>query len=342
MDEQTIQPSNHDVSADGAVEAGYQEEALPAMPEATSSPNPEEVLKPDGASLDDEGNVSFGDEFFGDPKEKPEDEQPTVNWYTDEELSQIPYQQWEVSRLNGDMPLSKVLPIVQAQMRQTQVNANAQRYENVPLPPEISEVKPYTPHELSEEAMKLACEKLGIKEAEDFDGYEPEHQAAYNLATNELLQKRNAEIVNYQTAFQTWQENSRYQAELSRRPDFIEFNNWVEGQCRQRGATIGQLNALLYDTVKKNGNNFRIVPQYIEGLYREYQQAKQSARPKQASRNPGISPSGIRRVPRSPSPAVLEGTGGNSYTGKPSIRAEAFGRMTEDEQVNALMNLGLV
>ncbi len=338
MDEPTTsaQASNYDISADGAAVTGYEEEPLQAVPEETSSPETEETLKPDGAVLDDEGNVSFGEEFFGDMKDSPDETQPeppAPNWYTDEELKQIPFQQWDVSRLNGDV--SRFVPIVQDQMRQAQSTANAQRWENVPLPSDIAEVKQYTPQELNTEALKLACEKLGIGDTDDFDSCEGEHQAAYQLAAQELIQRRQAEIAGYQAANQTWAENNRYQAELAQRPDFSEFNQWVEGQCRMRGTTLAQLNLGLYNTARQNGNNFRIVPQFIEGLYREYQQAKQSARPKPANQ-------GIRAVPRKSAPAVLESTGGNTYTGRPPIRAEAFRRMDADQQADALIQLGLV
>ena len=349
MDEQTTatQQTSYDISSDGAAVSGYEEEPLQVETPSTGTGENDDKLAPDGVALDGDGNVSFGEEFFGDLKDSPEEtqpEQPAAKGYTDEELDSIPFQQWDLSRLNGDV--GRYARKVQEQLQRTQAQASAQRFENVPLPPEITEVKPYTPKELSQEALKLACEKLGIGDTEDFDSYEMEHRAAYELAAQELIQRRQAEIAGYQTANQTWAQNNRYQGELVSRPDFGEFNNWVEEQCRQRGTTLAQLNAGLYNTARQNGNNFMIVPQFIEGLYREFQQTKQSARPNPANH-------GIRQIPQRnvrnsdkrrpiPAPAVLEGTQGNTYTGRPSITARAFQEMDDDQQADALMKLGIV
>ena len=58
MDEQTTlqatsQPSNYDISADGAVDTGYEEEALEAsQPETPEPPAEAEELPPDGVRRD--------------------------------------------------------------------------------------------------------------------------------------------------------------------------------------------------------------------------------------------------------------------------------------------------
>lgn len=342
MDEQTTpaQASNYDISADGAAVPGYSEEPLQAMPEEppTTTPENDEILPSDGVSLDENGELNVGNEFFGDMPDSPGETQPEApapNWYTEEELDSIPFQQWDMSRLNGDIPVSKIAPIVQRQLQRTQAQANARKYENTPLPDNFAEVKQYTPKELAQEAIKLACENLGIGDVDDFDSYEAEHRAAYELASQELRHRRNAEIAAYQTAVQTWNENNRYQAELAQRPDFREFNQWAEEQFRMRGTTLAQVNLGLYNMARQNGNNFRIVPEFIEGLYREFRQAKQSARPKPANQ-------GIRQIPRRPAPAPLESSQGSTYTGKPPFSAKDFGRMDEDQQADALMKLGLV
>ena len=328
MDEQmtATQQNSYDVSADGLANPGYEEEPLEATPE------PEEELAPDGLGVKD-GELEFGAEYFGDVKDSPEEDAKAPNWYTDKELEEIPFQQWDMSRLNGDLPVSKFIPIVQRHLQQAQVQRQAQAFEKVPLPPDIVEVKGYTPQELNAEALKLACEKLGISDVDEFDSYEGEHKAAYELASQELIQRRNAEISGYQTAVRTWGDFNRYQAELMRRPDIREFNKWVSEECQRQGVTIDQVNAGLYNTARENGNNFAIIPQFIEGLYREYQQTK--LKPKAAKM-------GMRRVPSNPAPAVLESTGGNTYAGRRSIRAEAFAGMSPKEQERALIELGYV
>lgn len=328
------QENSYDISADGVANTGYEEETLELSPEGASPPDSEEVISEDGVKLDVEGELTFGEKFFGEMPGQAEDAPPAVKLYTDEELDSIPFQQWDLSRLTGDV--GKYARKVQEQLQRERTRQNEQRWENIPLPSDIVEVKAYTPKELSEEALKLACEKLGITETEDFDSYEMEHQSAYQLSLQELMQKRNAEMSAYQVGNQTWQENNRYQASLMSRPDFDDFNRYVEAQCQKRGTTIGEVNAYLYQLARQNGNNFRVVSQFIESLYQEYR-AQKGTPPKDS-----VVSAGMKRVPRTPAPAVLESTGGNTYAGKGRINARAFRGMNADEQEEALMRLGLV
>ncbi|MBQ4430786.1 MAG: hypothetical protein II877_04730 [Synergistaceae bacterium] len=367
MDEQTTsqQENNYDISADGAANQGYEEEPLQgeqteaAEPEKAATPETGE-LSPDGVRLNEDGTVEFGDDFFGEMGDIPEDEpkqpeQPeqqkaeAPQYYTDEELNSIPFQQWDLSRLNGDV--GKFALIVQRQLQQAQIQARSQAWENVPLPSDITEPKAYTPKELSDDALKLACEKLGIKDVDEFDSYEREHQAAYQIALQELNQRRNAEISGYQNALNSWRENAKYQDELTRRSDFYEFDQWYVSECLRAGCTPQQVNERLHEMVKQNGNNFGLIKQVIEGWYQEFQKVK-------AARNPAVkspafgartagNPGGMRNYPKTATsrttvPPVLESTRGNNYVGKPSIRAEAFADMSSDEQAKALMKLGFV
>ena len=335
MDDQTTatQANNYDISADGAANAGYEEEPITPMPEEPSQPESEEALAEDGVRLREDGNLEFGDEFFADMAESAEEEPKSPNYYTDEELSQIPFQQWDLSRLNGDVPVSKIAPIVQSQLQQAQTQARSQAWENLPLPGGITEPKAYTPKELSAETLKLACEKLGIEDTEDFDIYELEHKSAYELASQELIQKRNAEISRYQATLQSWRDNARYQTELTRRPDFGAFNQWYLSECQKAGYTPQQVDDALYQVVLQNGNNFGVIKQVIEGWYQTFHQQTGTPKPKRAN------PPRMRRIPN---PPILESTRGNNYAGRPSIKARDFAGMTDDEQAAALMNMGVV
>ena len=188
-------------------------------------------------------------------------------------------------------------------------------------------MKQYTPKELADESLKLACEKLGLEDADDFDAYENEHNSALELARQELLQKRNAEIAGYNQNVQGWQYNQRFQAELARQPDAEEFRAWVFGECQKAGKTAEQLFAGLNQRVKDSGNNYGIIPQIIGGWYQEFRQKKAQAAPKP------------RRVS---SPAVLEGSQGSGYGGMRRVNARDFGSMTPDEQAQALIKMGVV
>ena len=367
MDEQTTlqatsQPSNYDISADGAANQGYEEEPLQgeqteaAEPEKAATPETGE-LSPDGVRLNEDGTVEFGDDFFGEMGDIPEDEpkqpeQPKAEapqYYTDEELDRIPFQQWDLSRLNGDV--GRYALKVQQQLQRQQANVRSQAWENVPLPSDITEPKAYTPKELSDDALKLACEKLGIKDVDEFDSYEREHQAAYQIALQELSQRRNAEISGYQNAVKSWRENAKYRDELTHRADFNEFDQWYVSECLRAGCTPQQVNDGLHEMVKQNGNNFGLIKQVIEGWYQEFQKVKAARNlavksPAFGARTAG-NPGGMKNYPKTAAsrttvPPVLESTRGNNYVGKPSIRAEAFADMSSDEQANALMKLGFV
>ena len=340
MDEQTTnQPNNYDISADGVAYSGYEEEALPSAPEE-ETPSAKSELPPDGIGLSD-GELQFGDEFFGGTNDNtPEPSQPASEpeapkWYTDDELKQLPFEQWELERLNGD--IKRFAPIVREQLQQRNVQRSAQAIQNIPMPVEMTEPKPYTPKELSDEALKLACEKLGLKDPEDFDSYEQEHGAALEMARQELLFKRNAEVSGYKQAVSEWQDNLKFQADLVRLPDFNDFNQWYIEKCREAGVTPEQVNIGLVERARETGNRFSLIPQIIRGWYQEFRQEKIASQPKPEQNTPAR---GIRRV--GSNPPVLESTRGSNYSAAQRIIPSDFGHMTPDEQADALIKMGYV
>ena len=363
MDEQTIQQSTdnqainaeHDISSDVADYNGYDDDiGNPAMSydeeaEDDNYSDGEDYtpdIEPEGARLGADGNVEFGEEFFGNVHEKNDTE---PQYYTDEELRSTPYEQWDTKRLSGD--ISKFVPIVQDQVRQKQAQSRAQTIENIPMPQDIQEVKPYTPHELSEEAMHLACEKLGLEDPEDFDDYEADHRAAMSLAMNELMERRNAEVQSYQRGRDEWGQLQKFNASLSQQADFNDFNEWYTGKLREAGVTAEQVNAGLYQYARRNGNRFSVIPQIIGTWYSEYQRERGGGRqPRydaQTSRYPRYDAQ-TSRYPQAYSgaeranPPVLESTRGNDYGGRRRVNLQTFGDMDSDEQASALMRMGLV
>lgn len=342
MDEQMTQQatqvtsSTWDATADGAA---YQvsEEASSTQPE--QSEGNAEALQPDGIALDDEGKIQVGEEFFSKPeheeKKEPTDnlQQPpepnTPNYYTDDELKTMPFETWDLSRLNGD--IQKFAPIVRDQLQQRSVQQKAQTIENIPMPDFISEPKQYTAKELSEASKKLACERLGLSDPEEFDPYETEHKAAMELAMQELTHKYWEDLQSYQRSKSEWDENLRFQAELARRPDFNEFNQWYMGNLKAAGATAEQMNAKLLEYVRENGNRFSLIPQLIGSWYKEFltERGRMTPKPKQTA-------------PKTQSPPVLESTRGNNYEERQRINMRDFRRMDADEQAEALIRLGLV
>lgn len=303
-------------------------------PEDISYPNyePEPTdIEPDGARLAEDGNVEFGDNFFGDVHEIAKEPE----YYTDEELRNTPYEQWDTNRLDGD--IRRFAPIVQEQIARRNTQARAQSLQNIPLPNDIQEVRPYTPQELSQEALQLASEKLGLEDPEDFDDYEPEHRAAMQLAMNELMEKRNAEVQGYQRGQSEWEQLQRFNADLYQRPDFNDFNNWYMGKLQEAGVTAEQVNAGLYQYARKSGNRFSVIPQIIGTWYMEYQKERGNA-----GRQPARNSRGYRNSPRASRPPILESTRGNDYGGSRRMNMSAFSDMDNDEQASALMRMGIV
>lgn len=342
MEDQTIQQEtqqetpSYDASADGLAYGGYEEPTL----EPTLEPEPEietppDTLKPDGVAIDENGEVSFGDDFFAGMEEQPPETAPRApepQAYTADELKSTPFEQWDLSRLKGD--ISQFAPIVREQLQQRSIQQQAQ---TAPLPDFLRvQPKDYTPKELSEAGLKLACEKLGITDIDDFDSYEAEHQAAYQMATRELLERRNAEMMSYQTGAATWPELVKVNAELARQPDFNEFNQWYVNELAKRNITPKQMEAGLLNYVRVNGNDFRLVTNALKGWYRQFQQERGGVNVRQGMRPTPTKP---RRVT---APPTLEGTRGSGYEGEKRVDLRRLGDMTADEQANALIRLGIV
>lgn len=336
MDEQTTQQSTvstWDATADGAA---YQVSEETPPPEQTKV-DTEEALPPEGIALDDEGELQVGEEFFSKsekekPAEKPQQtpEPNTPSYYTDDELKNTPFETWDLSRLNGD--IQKFAPIVRDQLQQRSVQQSAQTIENIPMPDYITEPKQYTAKELAEASKKLACERLGLSDPEEFDPYETEHKAAMELAMQELTREYWDKSQSYQRSKSEWEENLRFQAELARRPDFNEFNQWYMSKLKAAGATAEQMNVQLLKYVQENGNRFSLIPQLIGSWYREFlsERGRLTPQPKQAA---PVKPK---------NPPVLESTRGNNYEERKGIDMRDFRRMNADEQADALIKLGLV
>ena len=209
MDEQQTQATysapapaeTWDSEADGLANVNYEADDMDAEGFDTDTLSNPEV------SMNEDGEVEFSDEFFGD---FGQDEPELPKMYTEDELRATPFEAWDINRLEGDV--KDYVPIVRDQMLRRQMEA--QLSQRPSEPPMVNVPKQYTPSELAEAAQKLACEKLGLDDPDDFDEYEGEHQAALKLAMDELNQQRNTEVAQYQRVAQGYQELQRFNAEL--------------------------------------------------------------------------------------------------------------------------------
>ena len=312
MDEQ--QTSSWDAAADGPV---YSEGEASVAEDYSTEPEP--VTSDNGnVSLNEDGEVEFRDEFFGDlGLEEP----PAPAKYTAQELQQTPFEQWDVSRLEGDV--REYVPIVREQMQRRQIEAQmAQRSQTPPL---FNAPQQYTPKELADDAQKLACERLGLEDPDDFDEYESEHRAALNLAMQELANRRNAEVAQYQRVANDYQQLQDFNARLVRQPDYMEFDRWFTGKMQEAKVTPAQVNAGLMEYARQSGGDFRSIQGVLSNWYQEFRAEQGRSRPNPRNR-----------------PPVLEGAGGTSYEGRRSVDMRRFGGMDMDAQAQALMRMGYV
>ena len=328
MDEQTIQqPISEPEISSGVDEHSYDTYDAPEPEESLSEPDyPEPDYSDDGSVSSAEGNVTlapdgeleFSDDFFGDIGA---DEPPAVPKYTQDELLSTPFEQWDVNRLEGDV--RDYVSIVREQMQKRQMQAMiASRSQT---PPMYNAPQEYTPKELAEDAQKLACEKLGLDDPDDFDEYEGEHQAALNMAMQELATKRHNEVLQYQRVTRDYQDLQRFNTELISRPDFGDFDRWFTGKLREHGVTPQQVEAGLMRYAQESGGDYRSLQGVLAGWYQEFQQER--------GRSTG------RRTNR---PPVLESPRGSSYEGRRSMDMRRFGDLDPDGQAAALMRMGIV
>lgn len=323
MDEQQTQATysepapaeTWDSEADGLAYSDYE-----ADNSDTGSFDEDTPLSEPEVTMNDDGDLEFKDEFF-ESLGQEEPELPKL--YTEEELKATPFEAWDINRLEGDV--KDYVPIVRDQMLRRQMEA--QLFQRSATPPTMNAPKPYTPSELADAAKKAACERLGLDDPDDFDEYEGEHQAAMKLAMDELSQRRNMEVAQYQRAAQGYQDLQNFNAALVRQPDYMEFDRWFSGKLQEAGVTAAQVNAGLQEYARRSGGDYNSLKGVIAGWYQEFR----------AERN-GSTPS----VNRGNRPPVLEGTRGGGYEGRGRVNMRNFGNLDPDAQAKALMRMGLV
>ena len=273
-------------------------------------------------TLTPDGDLEFRDEFFD---KFGEDNDPVMpKPYTTDELKTTPFEYWDVNRLEGDV--RDYVPIVREQMMRRQMEQQLSMRPETP--PMADAPRQYTPAELAEAAQKLACEKLGLDDPDDFDTYEGEHQAALNLAMQELAQQRNAELAQYQRVSQGYQNLQRFTADLVRQPDYMDFDRWFSGKLQQAGVTAAQVDAGLQEYARRSGGDYDSLRGVIAGWYQEFKQERA-----------GKNTPPIRRSSR---PPVLESPRGSGYEGRRTMDMRKFGSLDPDAQAQALMRMGLV
>lgn len=314
--------------------------------QVTQTTNPEPEQQPEAQpdiTLDHEGNLNFSDEFLDydkteyqhdeQPVEEPQEKAPSL--YSDEELNSIPYEQWDKAR----MP-KEAVAYYEAAAKQWQARANQERIQEqmrqAPLPDFLqTPPKQFTPKELAAEARKLAMQKLGLKDGDDFSpDYDEEHRAAVDMARQEIMQSKQLEVIRYNQFLAEYQELNNFNARFSQMPDFPAFNQWYINTLTKIGKTDAEVKNALHEMAKTYG------PAEVQKQLASWYQRFKNETAQQPVQQPSMPQSKTRKARARP--AVLESTrGGDSRPSNAGYDARDFGRMTQEQQIQALMDMGL-
>ncbi|MBQ4418816.1 MAG: hypothetical protein II870_04195 [Synergistaceae bacterium] len=295
------------------------QETTPITGEPGEQATAQELTGDNEIGVDDNGDLTISNSFFND-ESKPESPQPKPEeqGLSDDYLRDTPFEQWDESKIKGDV--SRYLPFMKEQLARRQAQANfiqqqqqiqQQNAENIP--------KPYTPKELAADGKKLAAQRLGLDSDEDIDMYEPDHYAAMQQAVKELNEQREAQIRNYQGLSQAQMNFGAYMADLQARPYFKDFDNFFTASL----AKTGQTPQMVIDYVKRTGK-YNDLQRTVETMHRRYLEMQHNANKSKA------------RVPN------VENTNNAVATGGRVFNLSAFREMNDDEQAQALINAGYV
>ena len=292
-------------------------EATSSEVDAAQAPQaPEPVM-----SLSEDGELDVSDGFWGDgagasvedePAPEPVPEAPVV--YTDDELRDTPWEQWDEARITGDV--KRYIPFLRDQMERRARVAQMMGPQHRPMPQPPAAPQMGT-KEIAAEAAKAAKAKLGLGEDDALDFYEPEHVAALSLAAQEIQASQREAVARAERTAQDVRAFEEFAAGLAARSDFAEFDRWVTGRLASAGMHPEQLREYAVRTGDVAG-----VHRTVAGWYQAWQEQK--AKPKAAQKPP----------------VVEGGTGG--VPGKRGVDLRGFGDMDDDDQARALMDMGLV
>ena len=330
MDEQTIQQEQT------AQESNLSENSIPED-EPSSEVTGDDGQEPE-ISIQD-GEVKFSDDFFGDIPDNADDDEDLKpkslegktqlsenepKYYTDEDLQNIPFEQWDKARMPDD-----VRRYVEAYTKQQEALARQREFQQraQTVPSFLTPPKQYTPQELYDEAMKAAVQKLGLNSADDFDAYEGLHQTALAMARQEIMQKNAVDTANYQRNALEYQRWQMFSGQIAAQADYNDFHQWYLNEVKKNGNTPEQIDAGLERIAREQG--YGAVQQVWSELYKQFR----------ASKTPKPAP--VQRT-RAKTPSPLEGTRGGSNEGRRIVDVRNFGNLDEDAQAQALIDMGIV
>lgn len=300
------------------------EQVMTAEPEQQTEATTE--IQPEEAVITSDGELEFGDEFFGESGDTgtsesddtgdsegdtPKEAKPS--YYTEAELRDTPFEKWETARLSPDARTAYEAAIAQRNAAQAQYEAQQNRAQ---LEQRLSSEAPQklTHSDAANMAMKAAKSALKLNDDDELDMYDPEHLAAYNMAMRDVFAGEQARYADYQSRAQF----SRFSNELRSQPDYAKFDEYMKGEFEKRGITP----QILSDYVARTGDRAS-VQQYLTQSYAQFRQSQQTAR------------TAVK------APPIVESSGGHINAGR-RVDVKKLGEMDDEEQAEALIALGFV
>jgi len=366
--EQITAPVEAQTIPDAPPAGGQQDtpETTPA-PAGESEPQTEQgALAEDAVGIDENGEMAFGEKFFGDflPVDEPEPDAepeqtsaepdgtvpaepakiPSMAEYAPEEVQALPFEQIDRARLPE--AVKAYLPALDAyhqrhlrelqQLRQYAQTLEAQVRQQQPgtsPTPQQGQPQRYIdgltvldPKQITERARALAAERLKVR-PEDIDSYDTEHIAALTTAVTELAASNRENVTKRDQYERDRKDFDIFTAQVQALPDFQEFNAHIEANLSRQGYRPQDVMAHVAQTGDIRG--------FMSSLYAAYQQFRQSKAASAKAPTPQVAGQAQR-----PAVPKLERGGGNAVPVQKQIDWKRFREMDDDERTKTLIEAG--
>jgi len=235
-------------------------------------------------------------------KQEEKQEEQGIQYYTPEELASLELHQIDPNRLPDELK-----PYYQAMLRQ----AVAQQKEQPLASPQIDEKAML--EAIKQEAKQRVEQKLG----EQFDEMNPDHMVALSIESARLTQQ-------YERKLQAQQKIAELRMQ---EPYFQQIDRYAQEKILQLPAKD-----YLKLTQAIDAGDINAVVKFWEQCRKEFYEQKLGI--KQQNQKPSPKPA--------PQPPKVEGAGKGGVNVQPKIKPQDFANMSEDEQIEALIKMGLV
>jgi len=289
---------------EGATQEQQQDSGVSGEQSQTQEQTPEFWLDENGELQGDfsDWGVETGEEQKEPEKsEEQKQEEQKVQYYTPEELASLELHQIDPNRLPDELK-----PYYQAMLRQ----AVAQQKEQLLAQPQIDEKAVL--EAIKQEARQRVEQKLG----EQFDEMNPDHMVALSIESARLTQQ-------YEKRLQAQQKIAELRIQ---EPYFQQIDRYAQEKMLQLPAK-----EYIKLTQAIDAGNIDAVVKFWEQCRKEFYEQKLGIKQQNQKTSPKLAPQ----------PPKVEGAGKGEVNTQPSIKPQDLANMSEDEQIEALIKMGL-